>query len=54
MRPGSGGLAGFLPSAHAFDEPLSDAKVVQIVNSTHFVTLKDPQTSMEAKPRFTG
>ncbi len=47
-------LAGFLPAAHAFDDPLSDAKVVQIVNSTHFVTLKDPQTSMEAKPRFTG
>jgi len=47
-------LAGFLPAAHAFDDPLSDAKVVDIVNSTHFVTLKDPQTSMEAKPRFTG
>jgi hypothetical protein len=47
-------LAGFLPAAHAFDDPLSDGKVVDIVNSTHFVTLKDPQTSMEAKPRFTG
>jgi hypothetical protein len=47
-------LAGFLPAAHAFDDPLSDAKVVQIVNSTHFVTLRDPQTSMKAKPRFTG
>ena len=47
-------LAGFLPAAHAFDDPLSDAKVVQIVNSTHFVTLKNPQTSMDAKPRFTG
>ena len=47
-------LAGFLPAAQAFDEPLSDARVVDIVNSTHFVTLKDPQTSMEAKPRFTG
>jgi hypothetical protein len=47
-------LAGFLPAAHAFDDPLSDAKVVEIVNSTHFVTLKEPQTSMEATPRFTG
>jgi hypothetical protein len=47
-------LAGFLPAAHAFDDPLSDAKVVEIVNSTHFVTLKDPQTSMEASPQFTG
>ena len=47
-------LAGFLPAAHAFDEPLSDAKVVEIVNSTHFVTLKAPQTATEAAPRFTG
>lgn len=47
-------LAGFLPAAHAFDDPLDDAKVVEIVNSTHFVTLKVPQTSMEANPRFTG
>ena len=47
-------LAGFLPAAHAFDDPLSDAKVVEIVNSTHFVTLTNPQTSMDAKPRFTG
>jgi Ferritin-like domain len=47
-------LAGFLPAAHAFDEPLSDAEVVRIVNSTHFVTLREPQTSTEAAPRFTG
>ncbi|MBV8997435.1 MAG: ferritin-like domain-containing protein [Solirubrobacterales bacterium] len=47
-------LAGFLPAAHAFDDPLDNAKVVRIVNSTHFVTLKVPQTSMEANPRFTG
>jgi hypothetical protein len=47
-------LAGFLPAAHAFDEPLNDVKVVQIVNSTHFVTLKVPHTSMEANPRFIG
>jgi hypothetical protein len=47
-------LAGFLPAARAFDEPLSDSKVVDIVNSTHFVTLGDPQTSTEASPRLTG
>lgn len=47
-------LAGFLPAAKAFDEPLSNTKVVAIVNSTHFVTLKDPQTTMETSPRFTG
>ena len=34
--------------------PPGTTKVVQIVNSTHFVTLKDPQTSMKATPRFTG
>ena len=47
-------LAGFLPAAHAFDEPLSAAKVVEIVNATHFVTLKNPETATEAAPRFTG
>ena len=47
-------LAGFLPAAKAFDEPLSDSKVIDIVNSTHFVTLSDPQTSTEASPRLTG
>jgi hypothetical protein len=47
-------LAGFLPAAHAFDDPLSAPKVVDIVNSTHFVTLKEPKTSMEENPHFTG
>ncbi|MBV9415337.1 MAG: ferritin-like domain-containing protein [Solirubrobacterales bacterium] len=47
-------LAGFLPAAHAFDDPLSNRKVVDIVNSTHFVTLQDPQTSTEASPQLTG
>jgi Ferritin-like domain len=47
-------LAGFLPAAHAFDDPLSDRRVVDIVNSTHFVTLHVPQTSTEAAPRLTG
>jgi rubrerythrin len=47
-------LAGFLPAAKAFDEPLSDQKVVAIVNSTHFVTLQDPSMSARTSPRFTG
>ena len=47
-------LAGFLPAAKAFDEPLSDQKVVAIVNSTHFVTLQAPSMSARTSPRFTG
>ena len=47
-------LAGVLPAAKAFDEPLSDRKVVDIVNSTHFVTLPDPHTSAPRSPGFTG
>ncbi|MGA2929908.1 MAG: ferritin-like domain-containing protein [Solirubrobacteraceae bacterium] len=47
-------LAGFLPAANAFDDPLSDPKVIEIVNSTHFVTLQSPQTSARSTPRFTG
>lgn len=47
-------LAGFLPAAKALDEPLNAPSVINIVNSTHFVTLHDPQTSTEASPRLTG
>ena len=47
-------LAGFLPAADAFDEPLDDQRVVDIVNSTHFVTLQVPNTSAHAAPGFTG
>lgn len=47
-------LAGFLPAANAFDDPLSDRKVVEIVNSTRFVTLQVPRTSAETSPEFTG
>jgi len=47
-------LAGFLPAANALDDPLSDRKVVEIVNSTHFVTLQSPRTSAQASPEFTG
>jgi hypothetical protein len=47
-------LAGFLQAARAFDEPLSDGRVVEIVNSTHFVTLQAPTTSAPSSPGFTG
>jgi Ferritin-like domain len=47
-------LAGVLPSANAFDEPLKDRRVVDIVNSTHFVTLRVPHTSAPRSPGFTG
>jgi rubrerythrin len=47
-------LAGFLPAAKAFDDPLSDPKVVEIVNSTHFVTLQTARTSAQSSPHFTG
>jgi hypothetical protein len=47
-------LAGIVPAANAFDEPLADTKVVDIVNATHFVTLSPPVTSVEARPHFTG
>jgi rubrerythrin len=47
-------LAGFLPAANAFDEPLDDRRVVGIVNSTHFVTLQVPDTSARTTPGFTG
>jgi Ferritin-like domain len=47
-------LAGVLPAANAFDEPLTDRRVVDIVNSTHFVTLRAPRTSAPRSPGFTG
>ena len=47
-------LAGFLPAAKPFDDPLPDDKVVEIVNSTHFVTLRKPVTTSQTAPQFTG
>ena len=47
-------LAGIVPAPNAFDEPISDAKTVDIVNSTHFVTLHAPRTSTKRAPSFTG
>jgi Ferritin-like domain len=47
-------LAGIVPAENAFDEALPNPKVVDIVNSTHFVTLETPSTTAERKPGFTG
>jgi hypothetical protein len=47
-------LAGFLPAAKAFDDPMPDDEVISIVNSTHFVALQNPQTSTHNRPRLTG
>jgi hypothetical protein len=47
-------LAGVVPASRAFDEPLSDRQTVQIVNSTHFVSLHSPQTSADHAPSYTG
>ncbi len=47
-------LAGIVPSDHAFDEPISDRRTVQLVNSTRFVTLRVPRTTSSGAPRFTG
>ncbi len=47
-------LAGIVPAANAFDDPINDAKTVQIVNSTHFVSLSVPHTSTHGAPKFTG
>ena len=47
-------LAGIVPANRAFDEPITDRKTVDIVNSTHFVTLRTPRTSTHRAPSFTG
>jgi hypothetical protein len=46
-------IAGIVPSADAFDEPTSKAKVVRLVESTNFVT-SVPKTKGRRKPRYTG
>jgi Ferritin-like domain len=46
-------IAGIVPSADAFDEPTSKAKVVRLVESTNFVT-SAPRTKRRREPRYTG
>jgi hypothetical protein len=46
-------IAGIVPSGDAFDEPTSKAKVVDLVESTRFVT-SVPRTKGKRRPRYTG
>jgi hypothetical protein len=46
-------IAGIVPSADAFDEATSKAKVVELVDSTNFVT-SVPRTRGRRQPRYTG
>jgi hypothetical protein len=46
-------IAGIVPSRDAFDEPTSKANVVDLVDSTHFVT-SVARTKGRRRPRYTG
>ncbi len=46
-------LAGFLPAAAPFDQPLAPNKVHALVASTHFVVAR-PRMAADAAPKFTG
>jgi ferritin-like protein len=46
-------LAGVVPSANAFDEPASEARVLSLVQATHFVVDR-ARTSAHRAPHFTG
>jgi hypothetical protein len=46
-------IAGIVPAAEAFDEPTSKARVVELVDSTNFVT-SVPRTQGRRRPGYTG
>jgi Ferritin-like domain len=46
-------IAGIVPAADAFDESTSKAKVVELVESTNFIT-SVPRTKGRRRPKFTG
>ncbi|MDW5598665.1 ferritin-like domain-containing protein [Conexibacter stalactiti] len=46
-------LAGILPAAHAFDEPLARARAMELVSSTGFIVAR-ARTEGRSAPRFTG
>jgi hypothetical protein len=46
-------IAGVVPAARAFDEPTSKAKVVDLVESTNFIT-SVPKTKGRRRPGYTG
>jgi Ferritin-like domain len=47
-------LAGVLPAATAFDQPLPPDRVDALVASTHFVVATTPQVVGHQSPKFTG
>ena len=46
-------LIGLQPAATAFDQPASQHRMAELIDSTHFV-VSTPKMSSTAKPRFTG
>jgi hypothetical protein len=46
-------IVGLRPAAHAFDEPAPQARMAQLIASTHFIS-RTPTTSGRAEPRYTG
>jgi hypothetical protein len=46
-------IIGLQPAASAFDQPASQHKMAQLIDSTHFVVSR-PQMAAEKSPRFTG
>lgn len=46
-------LVGLRPVTTAFDKPASQARMAQLIASTHFVASK-PRTSAKTRPRLTG
>jgi ferritin-like protein len=46
-------LVGLQPATRAFDRPASQAKMQQLIDSTHFLVSR-PKTSARKKPRYTG
>jgi hypothetical protein len=46
-------IVGLQPATSAFDQPASQRKMAELIDSTHFVSSK-PKISRKAKPRLTG
>jgi hypothetical protein len=46
-------IAGVVPARDAFDKRTSKAKVVKLVDSTHFV-VSPPRTKGRRRPKYTG
>ena len=46
-------IVGLEPATTAFDKPASQAKMAQLISSTHFIS-KKPKMARKGRPRFTG